>query len=160
MEDTAQKRFLSTPRLLASALMAVSSALLFTVFVFEDLNALLDTSWSDVPWGLVLRYVLSMGAAGALVGAVLAGVFGRGGIAGWALSIAGGIVAATVAGLLGSFFGLLPGLLSRGIGTGDMIAILAGGLVLPFTVAEWPIVGALWLALVALTHVSIRKLRA
>lgn len=159
MDDLTYKKLFSTPRPLASALMAVSSALLFTVFVFEDLSDLLRTEWSDVPWGLVLRYVLSMGIAGALIGALLAGMFGRGGTVGWALSVAGGIVTATLAGLLGSFFGLLPSLLSRGTGAGDLIAILAGGLVLPFTVARWPIVGALWLLLLAITHVSIRKLR-
>lgn len=153
------RRVFSRPRLLASALMAVSSALLFMVFVFEDLSAMLDTAWSDVPWRLVLRYALSMGIAGALIGALLAGAFGRAGLAGWALSLAGGIVTATVAGLLGSFFGLQPGLFSGGADAGDVIAILAGGLVLPFAVAEWPVVGALWLAFLAATHVSIRRLR-
>jgi hypothetical protein len=49
MNHWTTRLFSSTPRLLASALMAVSSALLLTVFVFEDLSALLNTAWSDVP---------------------------------------------------------------------------------------------------------------
>lgn len=45
MKDTTSM----TPRTLASALMAVSSALLFTVFVFEDLSVLRKTSLADIP---------------------------------------------------------------------------------------------------------------
>jgi hypothetical protein len=160
MDGVTKRRIFPAPRLLASGLMAVSSALLFVVFVFEDLSAMLDTAWSDVPWGLVLRYMLSMGLAGAMIGALLAGAFGRAGIAGWVFSLAGGLVTATAAGVLGSFIGLRPGLFSGGIAAGDMIPILAGGLVLLFTVAEWPVVGALWLAFLALTHVTIRRLRS
>lgn len=100
-----------------------------------------------------------MAIAGGLIGALLSGLFGRRGLVGWALALVAGLLIATVAGLLGSFFGGLPDLIARGTRPGDMIAVLAGGMVLPFVVADWPLIGALWLALLGATHILIRRLR-
>ncbi len=142
-----------------SALMALASATLFAVLLFEDMGDLFSTVWSEVPWGLVLRYLVSMAVAGAVVGAALSRLFGRQGVFGWLLAILAGVIVATVSGILGSLIGGLPDILARGFQPGDWIAISAGAMVLPFAVADWPSLGAVWLALLVVTHIWTKRLR-
>jgi hypothetical protein len=139
--------------------MAFSSALFFVVFLFKDLGELVRTSWSDVPWALLVRYLASMGLAGGLVGFALSGLLGRRGLGGWALAVVAGAVAATAAGLLGSLFGGLPDIVANGLDGQAAIAIGAGALVLPFAMSDWPLLLLIWLVLLAITHLWIRRRR-
>ena len=139
--------------------MALSSALLFVVLLFEDVSDLVGAASTDLPWGLVLRYVLAMALAGAAMGAVLSGLFGRHGVVGWALAVVAGIVVATLSGMLGSLFGGLPDLLERGWRRADLIPLIAGAMVLPWAVAGWTWLLGIWLALVAFAHVRARRIR-
>lgn len=148
-----------SPRAVATGLTALSSALFFLVFLFEDLGDLLQAPESKVPWGLVVRYLAAMGVAGGLTGFFLSGLFGRRGLAGWALALVAGAVAATVAGVLGSLLGGVNDIVANGFDGRVAIAVAAGALVLPFAFVDWPLLIVLWLALLALTHLWIRALR-
>lgn len=149
----------TTPRVIASGLMAISSALLFAVLLFEDLGELIPTSWSDAPWNLLVRYLAAMSVAGGLIGFALSGLFGRSGVAGWALALAAGVVAATGSGLVGSLLGGLPDIVVNGLQGRALVAIAAGALVLPFAIADWPFLILVWLSLLTITHLWIRSLR-
>jgi hypothetical protein len=141
-------------------MMALSSALLFIVFLAEDFGGLMATLQAELPWGLVLRYLVAMAAGGALCGALLSGLFGRQGLGGWLLAGLGGIVTATIAGMLGSLLGLLPDLLADGWQTRDLVAVGAGALVLPLAATGWTPLLALWAAVVGGTHIRVRRLRS
>jgi len=148
----------ASPRKTVATLMALSSALLFIALVAEDMGELTGLTFATIPWGLFLRYLLGMALAGALCGAALSSLFGRPGFFGWILVFAAGIVTATIAGVLGSFFGLLPELLSDGWQSQDMVAIGAGALVLPLAAIGWTPLLAVWIALVGAAH--FRAMRA
>lgn len=139
--------------------LACASMLLFLALVFEDISELADTDWSDLPLGLITRYLIAMGLGGALAGYFLSGLFGKNGILGWLLAIVGGVVAATFAGLVGSAIGLSPDLLSDGFQTRDMVAIGAGALVFPLALIGWPILLPIWVALIFTAHILARKRR-
>jgi CHASE2 domain-containing sensor protein len=74
---------------------------------------------------------------------MLAGKFGRPGIDGWVSAALWGLVTIFVAGFFGSLIGMLPERLSDGFQLADLIAVAAGGLILPFAANDWP-----WLLLV------------
>lgn len=139
--------------------LAFASMLLFLALVFEDISELADTDWSDLPLGLITRYLIAMGLGGAFAGYFLSGLFGKNGFLGWFLAIFGGFVAATFAGLVGSAIGLSPDLLSDGFQTRDMVAIGAGLLVFPFALIGWPILLPIWIALISTAHILARKRR-
>ncbi len=92
-------------RLFVAGMMALASALLFVALLFEDFSALAAADPSQVPWSLMLRYVVSMTFGGAIAGYLLSGMFGRSGIFGWFLALAGGVFTSIFAGILGSFVG-------------------------------------------------------
>ena len=50
----------ATPRKIVAGMMALSSALLLLVFVVEDFGDLATFVQAEVPWGLVLRYLVAM----------------------------------------------------------------------------------------------------
>ena len=97
-----------------------------------------------------------MGLAGALVGYLLSGMFGKSGLKGWVLAWLGGLLVATIAGIVGSAVGLLPDLIAGGPRTGAIVAILAGALVLPLALIGWPILVLIWILLVSLAHITAR----
>lgn len=142
-----------------AGMMALSSALLLLVFVVEDFGDFATFMQSNAPWGLILRYLLAMAIAGAICGYLLAGMFGRQGLGGWLLVLLGAIVTATVAGMLGSLIGLLPDLLADGWQTRDLVAVGAGALVLPLAATGWAPLLAIWVALIAATHIWAKRLR-
>ena len=139
--------------------LALASMLLFISLVFEDMGELTDTDWANLPIGLITRYLIAMGLGGALAGYFLSGLFGRTGLLGWFLTMLGGVLAATFAGLLGSAIGLSPDLLSDGLQTRDIVAIGAGALVLPLALTGWPILLPIWISLLSTAHICARKRR-
>lgn len=144
-------------RTVATVGLALASMLLFLAMVFDDVSELTNASWSTLPIGLIARYLIAMGLGGAIAGHFLYGLFGRSGILGWFFAIAGGVVAATFAGLVGSAIGLSPDLLSDGFQSRDIIAISAGVLVLPFALIGWPVLMPIWVILIAAIHVFAVK---
>lgn len=148
-----------SPRATVALMMAITGAMFFFVFVAEDASNIPDLKWSDLPLGLILRYLLAMGLGGALAGALMAGLFGRGGIGGWALAALGGVLATLIAGLLGSATGIVPDLLADGWQVADLIPILFGLLVLPLAMAGKPLIALVWLALIVTTHLLAARAR-
>ena len=78
--------------------MALVGAGLTWFLVNQDVQNFAQTSWADLPLSAVVRGLVFMAVGGALVGWLLAGLFGRSGLAGWALAAVGG-VAGTVLGI-------------------------------------------------------------
>ena len=148
-----------SPRLLITVAIAVTSALTFAALLIEDLNGFDDLEFDDLPWGLILRYMVTMALGGAVAGFLLAGMFGRRRFGGWFLAILGGVVATLLAGLLGSFFGWLPDYLSPGNQPNALVSILAGALVPIFAFAGRPILFLLWVVLIVATHLLARRAR-
>jgi MFS family permease len=150
-----------TARRVVTVMMAITGAAFFFVFLLADVADPARNAWSDLPWGLILRYILAMGIGGGLAGALLSGLFGRSGIGGWLLAAIGGCVVMAVAGLLGSAVGLLPDLLADGWAMNDLIKIGFGALVLPLSLVGNPIALLAWLILLAVTHIwAARRRRA
>ena len=148
-----------SPRLLITLAITVTSALTFAALLIEDLNGFDDLEFDDLPWGLILRYMVTMALGGAVAGFLLAGMFGRRRIGGWFLAILGGVVATLLAGLLGSFFGWLPDYLSAGDQPNALVSILAGALVPIFAFAGRPVLFLLWVMLIVATHLLARRAR-
>lgn len=146
-------------RLAVILLLAVASLLLFLALIFEDFGQFAAADWSQLPLGLITRYAISMGLAGAVVGYLLSGMFGKPGLPGWFLALLGGLFVSTLAGLLGSAIGLSPDLVSDGLQIGDFVAIGAGALVLPLAAIGWPFLIPLWLVLVLTAHLVARSRR-
>ncbi len=148
------------PRLGPTIMVAVIGASLFLLFLSRDLPGGLGDEWARDNLSLVLRYVLAMTFGGALMGYLLASMFGRKGVGGWLLALLGGILATLVAGFFGSFFGLLPDLLADGWQAQDLVAILFGFLVLPLAAAENLASSLIWLIMVFATHLLTKSMRA
>ena len=140
-------------------MLALASMLLFIALVFEDMGEFTDADWSNLPFGLITRYLIAMGLGGAFAGYILSGLFGRSGFLGWLFTIIGGVLVATFAGLIGSAIGLSPDLLSDGLQTRDVVAIGAGALVLPLALTGWPVLLPIWIALISTAHILARKRR-
>lgn len=149
-----------SPRSVVALTMAICGAMFFSVFLKEDMSNMGASEWSDLPWGLILRYVVAMAIGGALAGALLAGLFGRDGILGWALAAIGGVLATLMAGLLGSAAGLVPDLFADGWQTGELIQIFAGLLVIPLSFAGNAWLVPIWLVLLAAAHILAKKARS
>jgi hypothetical protein len=144
---------------MAALMMAVVGVLIFSVLLVGDMSLLPADASTAVPWALVIRYGVAMAIGGALAGAALAGMFGRAGVGGWLLSLLAGAIASVVAGLLGSAVGLAPDLLRDGFQTGDMIAVGFGAFLAPIALIEsWGHL-AVWVGLIALTHLLCGKAR-
>jgi hypothetical protein len=148
-----------SPRPMVAAMMALASAVLFVVFLFDDVGDLLRTPGAALPWGAILGYVAAMAIGGAVTGYLLAGAFGRKGPLGWLLAALGGIVATTFGGLVGSLVGMLPDLLASGLQAGGLLAIGAGALILPFAFTGWPALTLIWAVLIVATHLWARRRR-
>jgi hypothetical protein len=144
---------------MAALMMAVVGVLIFSVLLVGDMSLLPADASTAVPWALVIRYGVAMAIGGALAGAALAGMFGRAGVGGWLLSLLAGAIASVVAGLLGSAVGLAPDLLRDGFQTGDLIAVGFGAFLAPIALIEsWGHL-AVWVGLIALTHLLCGKAR-
>ena len=158
-ENPKPKTGARAPVLAECLLLALASALLFLALVFEDFGQLAETDLSELPMGLIVRYFLAMGLGGAIAGYVLSNLFGRTGLLGWILAMIGGILVATFAGLLGSAIGLLPDLVSDGFQSSDILAVVAGALVLPLALIGWPILLPIWICLILLVHFLAKRRR-
>lgn len=148
-----------SPRLIVAVMMALVGAMFFFVFLAEDIENMTNLEWADLPTGLVLRYIVAMGIGGAIAGFLLAGLFGRAGIGGWALAGIGGVLATLLAGLIGSAAGLLPDLLADGWQMADIIPIAFGLLVIPLAMVGKPLIALVWVALLGVTHVLAGRAR-
>jgi len=151
---------MGSPRAVVIAMMALTGAVFFFAFLYQDLAVLSLDQLGQAPWGLIVRYIVAMGLAGAVAGALFSGLFGRHGLPGWLLALLGGILATAVTGLLGSFFGLVPDLLTRGWGQTDFVAIGMGLLVVPLSFLDHPVFFPVWLVLILLTHWLTARRRA
>lgn len=140
--------------------MALIGAGLFFVLLAGDLPSLKIGHWSELPWRLIIRYIVTMSLGGGIAGWLLSGLFGRRGIAGWVLAALGAVLATMVAGLIGSALGQLPDLLRDGWQAADMIPIVFGLVVLPLAFAGKPLLFLAWAVLVGLTHVLASRARA
>lgn len=140
--------------------MAVIGASLFLLFLSRDLPAGLSDDWARQNIGLVARYVIAMTVGGAIMGYLLAPMFGRGGIGGLIASLLGGVLSTFIAGAFGSLIGLLPDLLVNGWQSSDLVAILFGFAVLPLAAAENLGSSLVWLAMVFGAHVLSKIERA
>ena len=147
-------------RHVTAAMVALIGAGLFFVLLAGDLPGRESGEWDDLPTRLVVRYIVTMALGSAAAGWLLAGLFGRRGVGGWVLALAGAVATTMVAGLLGSAMGLLPDLLRDGLQSADIIPILFGLAVLPLAFVGNPLLLAGWLVLIALTHVWARQARA
>lgn len=147
-------------KLVAALMMAIIGALLFSAFVMQDIRIHPELGPQDLPWGLIIRYGVAMTLGGALAGYLLCGTFGRGGVGGWVLALLGGVIAASLSGLLGSAFGLLPDMLSDGFSLSEAIQIVAGLLVLPLAAIEEPVLIPAVAALIAATHILCKRRRS
>ena len=147
-------------RPVVAGMMALAGALLLFALLFTDFSDLAASDPAQLPWGLMLRYMVAMAIGGALAGSLLAGLFGRSGLSGWLLALIGGLIASIVAGVVGSFIGQLPDLISGGWQTGMSVAIASGALVLPLALFGWPHLVVVWAAIVAGTHLWVRRRRA
>ncbi len=150
---TVAKSKIRTPRRAATSLMALIGASLFLLFLSRDLPGGLSDNWAKQNFGLVVRYVFAMTLGGAAMGYLLAPMFGRPGIGGWSLALVGGLLSTLIAGAFGSFFGLLPDLLSDGWQASDLVSILFGFAVLPLAAAENLSSSLIWLAMVITAHI-------
>lgn len=146
-------------RPIAIVMMALTGSFFFFVFVAQDIRSLPDLDMGQLPWGLIIRYAVSMAIGGAIAGAILCGLFGRAGIGGWLLAFLAGILAATLAGLFGSAIGDLPDILSDGWSSSDIVRMVAGLLVLPLALAEQPALIIVLVTMVTMTHILIRRRR-
>lgn len=158
MENTAPRG--KSPRLLVAMMIAVTSAITFAALLIEDLNGFDDLDFSDLPWNLITRYMITMALGGAVAGFLLAGMFGRKSIGGWCLALLGGVLVTLLAGLLGSFFGWLPDYFSEGSTPSALVSILAGALVPIFAFAGQILLFVMWLVLLAVTHVFAARVRS
>ncbi len=159
MSKTDDERRGDSPRALVAGVMALLGAMFFAVLLGDDVENFTGTEWADLPPALILRYLLAMGLGGALAGWLLAGMFGRAGVAGWAVAAIGGVIATCCAGLFGSAVGLLPDLLTDGWQISDLIPILFGLLVLPLSMAARPFLALGWVVLIVVTHVLAKRRR-
>ncbi|WP_170478207.1 hypothetical protein [Ruegeria arenilitoris] len=141
------------PRRAATLVMAVIGASLFLLFLSRDLPGGLGDDWAKQNFGLVIRYVTAMTLGGALMGFLLAPMFGRSGVGGWIIALVGGLLSTLIAGAFGSFFGLLPDLLSDGWQASDLVSILFGFAVLPLAAAENLSSSLIWLVMVIAAHI-------
>jgi hypothetical protein len=160
MQDTTASQKSGSARTVVAFMMANTSALFFFAFILEDLPTLREWSWHDLPVGLILRYALAMGLGGAVAGFLLAGLFGRRGLPGWVLALLAGVLATLLAGVVGSAVGLAPDLLADGWQSTDMVAILAGLVLLPLALVDHPWLILIWLALIVVTHLWARSRRS
>ena len=140
------------------AIMAVTGAAFFYEFLNDDLhNAGTDVGSTGVP--LALRYLIAMAVGGGLSGAICAGMFGRSGAVGWLWAALGAVLATALAGLLGSFFGLIPDLLADGLTTQHLISAGFGLVLIPLSMVGRPVMIAVWLGLVVAAHLLARRAR-
>ena len=146
-------------RPVVAGMMALAGALLLFALLFTDFSDLAASDPAQLPWGLMFRYMVAMAVGGALAGSLLTGLFGRRGLSGWLLALIGGLIASIVAGVVGSFIGQLPDLISGGWQTGMSVAIASGALVLPLALFGWPHLVVVWAAIVAGTHLWVRRRR-
>ncbi|MEM8731064.1 MAG: hypothetical protein AAGF79_14225 [Pseudomonadota bacterium] len=146
-------------RLTVIVLMAILGATFFFGFLSEDMGHVTEEQRDTVSQTLVLRYIVAMALGGAIGGAITAGLFGRHGVLGWLLGFVGGVLASLLGGFFGSALGLVPDLISSGFVLPDVVAVGFGFVLIPLSLVGEPLMVAVWLALVVITHVLARRAR-
>ncbi|MFV0335172.1 MAG: hypothetical protein ACK5JR_14015 [Tropicimonas sp.] len=135
-----------------AVMVAPIGAALIWVLVREDAQNLAHAGWADLPVPLMAQALFFMGLGGALAGWLLADLFGRRGVAGWALAGSGGVLATALACLLGVLLGRLPELFGGGLGLADLISLGAALLLPVFAMAGEPLVAGGWVIAIVLTQ--------
>jgi hypothetical protein len=110
-------------------------------------------------WAFAGRTAFGHAAGGFVAGWALAGLFGRGGLPGWALSVLGMILVTVLGGVLGTLAETLPGLLRQGGLMAEIIKIGAGAAITPLAIASLPWLGAVWVGGLAAIHLAARAAR-
>ena len=149
----------AAPRRTVAAMMALVGAGLTWFLVNQDVQNFAQTSWADLPLSAVVRGLVFMAVGGALVGGLLAGLFGRSGLAGWALAAVGGVAGTVLGCLLGTLLSRVPDLLTGGPRTADLVSLAAGFLLPVLAMAAQPLLAVAWLAVIVLTHVLALRAR-
>jgi len=159
MLEIGKIRIVQNPRLITSIMMGGISTILFGTVVYNDLSALPETGYLEVPKGLIFRYFVAMALGGIFLGNLLVNLFGKAGVLGWILALGAGAIVTFGAGLIGSLIGLLPDQLSNGFQATDLIAVAAGALIVPFALSDNTWLFLFFPALIIIIHLWVKKLR-
>lgn len=146
-------------RLIVAVMMAIAGAVFFYEFFRDDMANLSESAQADVSSALVIRYLVALAIGGAVAGAITAGLFGRNGVAGWAVAFLGAVLASLLTGLIGSAIGRFPDLIADGFGLNDVVAIGFGLVLIPLSMVDRPTLFAAWLVLMVATHLWARSAR-
>lgn len=138
-------------------MMAIILAFLVLTFLLEDKPA--DISQVEGLRGFVTVQIASQAIAGAICGALFAGLFGRERVFGLMLSVLGGFFVTLLAGALGGALQSLPDILTNGLAVQDGLNVVVGALLIVLASAGRPMVGLAWLVLILLTHVLAARQR-
>ncbi|PRY26468.1 hypothetical protein CLV78_101564 [Aliiruegeria haliotis] len=147
-----------TPRTVVALMMAIIAAAFVFTFLLEERPT--DPGAAEGLTGFATTQVISQAFGGAIVGWLLAALFGRGGVPGWVLSVIGGTLATLLAGAVGGLIFSLPTMLSSGFEIQEAINIGIGALTVPLAAAGRPLVLVVWLVLILLTHIIAKRARA
>ena len=80
MLEIGKIRIVQNPRLITSIMMGGISTILFGTVVYNDLSALPETGYLEVPKGLIFRYFVAMALGGIFLGNLLVNLFGKTGV--------------------------------------------------------------------------------
>ncbi|MFD0980779.1 hypothetical protein [Tropicimonas aquimaris] len=145
------------PRLVVAQMMAVISGLLVLAFIFQDSAAMADAQPGLA--GAITFQLVAQALGGFIVGWILAGLFGRPGLTGWMLSLAMGVLATVLAGLLGGIIKSVPRFLSEGFELGELVTVAASALAGPLAFDRNPVLAVIWVGLLLLTHIVAARER-
>lgn len=155
MTDTGQHG--RPPRLVVGLMMAIISGLLVLAFIFQDRAAMANAAPGLA--GAITFQLLAQGLGGFICGWLFAGLFGRGGAMGWALSLVSGVVVTLLAGALGGVLKSIPVILSQGIAFQEILNIAIGALAGPLAFDRNPLLAVAWVGLLLLTHIFALRQR-
>lgn len=157
----ADRGILAAGRLRPALVWAATLALFAALFALQDWTRF--RGLPAAPATILARtafFAACHGLGGAAAAWLAAGLFGRDGIAGWALAVAGGLAVTVLGGLAGgAVFGLLG---ASGVGTPlveGAIRVGLGPLNVPFAVAQRPPLAAIWALAIVAAHLWRRAAR-
>lgn len=141
-------------RWIVISVMGIMGAAFFYVFLSDDLQ---NSGASAAP--LASRYLIAMAVGGGLAGAVFARLFGQPGVQGWIWAAIGAVFCSLVAGLIGSFLGVVPDLIRDGLSSQNLVSIGFGLVLIPLAMVGRPIMFVVWLGLAAVAHLLAARAR-
>jgi hypothetical protein len=144
----------------ARAIVGLGAAALAAAFAFAFLWG--ERQGVDLTagiWAFALGTLAGHAAGGLVLGWALAGLFGRRGVAGWALAAVGGALVTVLGGLIGTAVEVLPAALGGASPASALVRVAAGALITPLAIASAPWLGAVWAGAVAALHLAARAAR-